>query len=99
MRLLHHLGGGGDKQTFLIGCLATASDCHVVTQPVSSAARIMDGAFCGRAMVQVRVVVIVVVAIAVFASAHVVLNTLCVCVCVRTHVMWRSAVLIGAAGW
>ncbi|EGD83142.1 hypothetical protein PTSG_03778 [Salpingoeca rosetta] len=52
MRALHHLGGGGDKQTFLIGCLATNSSCHIIDHPVASAARIIDGTFCGRAMVQ-----------------------------------------------
>jgi alpha 1,2-mannosyltransferase len=53
MRALSHLGGGGDKQTFLIGCLATNSSCHLLQHPVASAGVLLQGAFCGRTMVQV----------------------------------------------
>eukprot|EP00045_Choanoeca_perplexa_P004014 m.34925 g.34925 ORF g.34925 m.34925 type:complete len:454 (+) comp12354_c0_seq1:69-1430(+) len=52
MRELHHLGGGGDKQTFIIGCLATNSSCHIVRSPVASAGRMMGGVYCGRTMIQ-----------------------------------------------
>eukprot|EP00730_Choanoeca_flexa_P016099 TRINITY_DN7542_c0_g1_i1.p1 TRINITY_DN7542_c0_g1~~TRINITY_DN7542_c0_g1_i1.p1 ORF type:complete len:474 (+),score=65.18 TRINITY_DN7542_c0_g1_i1:47-1468(+) len=52
MRQLHHLGGGGDKQTFLIGCLATNSTCDIVRHPVASAGRLMSGTYCGRTMIQ-----------------------------------------------
>lgn len=53
MRELHHLGGGGDKQTFLIACLATNSSCHMVQHAVASAGAVIGGRYCGRGMVQV----------------------------------------------
>jgi alpha 1,2-mannosyltransferase len=54
MRNLHFLGGGGDKQTFLIACLALEIDCRVVEYPLAEGGVVVDGAYCGRTMVQVR---------------------------------------------
>jgi alpha 1,2-mannosyltransferase len=57
MRALHHLGGGGDKQTFLISCLATNTSCWMIPTPVASSGVIKkSNSFCGRSMVQVACV-------------------------------------------
>ena len=54
MRHLHFLGGGGDKQTFLIACLALREGCRVVEYPLAEGGVVVDGGYCGRTMVQVR---------------------------------------------
>jgi len=49
----HRLGGAGDKETFLYGCLVTnASVCHMIMRPAGSGGKFMNDRFCGKAMIQ-----------------------------------------------
>jgi alpha 1,2-mannosyltransferase len=54
LRDLHHLGGGGDKQTFIVSALATFTPFSMVPHPVASAGFLAaNGAvYCGLTMVQ-----------------------------------------------